>query len=436
MKKKLIFPVLAAAVLSICLWPHAAFDENSFAVRRDRLRIMIGGQAVLYSGREETIGLDKNFYYLTGLAVSDGFLLLSSESRADKLFLDPAASPISGEDIVRASGIVNAFPRDLIGLFLAAGLAFDPDVYFPSVYQPSDPAYLYPSYLVIEQLLAGMPYVRRNNLVSLLASLRMVKDGAEIGLIAQASDITGRGLVAGVSALRPGMLESDLQEVIEETFRSLGAPRTSFPSIVGSGPNSLILHYEENTRRMNAGDVVAVDVGAEFGRYAGDITRTLPVSGVFTPRQREVYEVVLECQRRVIEACRPGVTLANLNTIATTCAAEYGYGAFVNFADWRHTTCHSLGLDVHDPFLSYIPLSPGMVITVEPGIYLPAENLGVRIEDDVLITSGAPVILSSVVPRTPDAIEALMTGFNQEDGKKGRDGGNSSAGRRFERRNP
>ena len=153
-----------------------------------------------------------------------------------------------------------------------------------------------------------------------------------------------------------------------------------------------------------------VDVGAEFGRYAGDVTRTLPVSGVFTARQRAVYEVVLECQSRVIAACRPGITLAQLNAVATSCAEEKGFGTYVNFSGWRHSTCHSLGLDVHDPFLNAVPLAPGMVITVEPGIYLPDENLGIRIEDDVLITSGACVVLSRIAPRAPDEIESAVAG--------------------------
>ncbi len=402
--------LLAATVLSVSLQPAAAVGESAFAARRDKLRLTLGGQAILFSGNEETTtGLDKNFYYLTGLAVPDSFLLMSGDSLADKLFLGPSAfGLVSGDEIVRTSGIVNVFRRDQIGLFLAAGLAYDPDVYFSIAYAPSDPAYVYPSCFVIERLLAGQPYFRRNSLS--LAVLRMVKDANEIERIARASDITGRGLLAGMAALRPGMIESELQDVIEDGFRALGAPRTSFASIVGSGPNSLILHYQDNTRRMNAGEVVAVDVGAEYERYAGDITRTLPVSGIFTARQREVYEVVLECQRRVIEACRPGITLSALNSIATSYAAEKGYGDFVNFADWRHTTCHSLGLDVHDPFAGSAPLAPGMIITVEPGIYLPAENFGISIEDDVLITTGAPVILSAIVPRTPDGIEALMAG--------------------------
>ena len=406
------FAVAAAiAVLAVSLAPASGFEENLYAARRDRLRPQINGSAVLYSGRENPAhGIDKNFTYLTGLAVDDAFLLMSNASRADKLFLDPETNRSKGTDAAGISGIAIVLPRDQIGLYLAAGLAHDPDVFFPAAYAPSDPAYIYPSTLVIEQLLGTMLSVHRNNLTRRLAPKRMVKDPDEIDLLARAADITARGLRTGLAALRPGRIESDLQAAIEEAFLTQGAQGTSFPSIVGSGPNSLILHYMENTRRMSAGEVVVVDVGAEFGRYAGDVTRTLPVSGVFTARQRQVYEVVLECQRRVFEACRPGVTLAYLNTVATSCAAEKGYGAYVNFSGWRHGTCHSLGLDAHDPYISSVPLAPGMIITVEPGIYLPGENLGVRVEDDVLITPGACIVLTHARPRAPDEIEAAIAG--------------------------
>jgi Xaa-Pro aminopeptidase len=413
MNRRSLVVAAAIAVLAVAFRPAAGSDENIYAARRDRLRSQINGRAVLYSGGESSAyGLDKNFYFLTGLAVDDAFLLMSGDPRGDKIFLDPEAVLPAGTDIVRTSGIVSVFPRDQVGLYLTSGLPLDPNVFFPAAYAPSDPAYVYSSTRVIEQLLAESPFVRRNNLSGRLAPKRMVKDSSEIDLLAQAVEITGRGLLAGLAALRPGMLESDLQDVIEDAFRDLGAQGTSFDSIVGSGPNSLILHYQENTRRMNASEVVAVDVGAEYGRYAGDVTRTLPVSGVFSARQREVYEVLLECQRRVFAACRPGVTLAYLNTVATGCAAEKGYGEYVNFSGWRHSTCHSLGLDDHDPFIASTPFAAGMVITVEPGIYLPDENLGIRVEDDVLITGGACVILSSIIPREPDEIEAVMAGFD------------------------
>ncbi len=352
MKKKLFLSLLAAALSAAMLLPAPGLDGTVFVGRRDRLRAGINGTAVLYSGSDAGIGLDKNFYYLTGIAVPDAFLLLGSDSTADRLFLDLAASPVPANDIVRTSGIALLFGRAQVGLALTDALARDPDVYFPYSYAPSDPAYLYPSCLAVEGLLSGQAGVRRNNLASFLYSLRMVKDMTEIGLIAQAVDITGRGVLAGMAALRPGMLESDLQGVIEETWRGLQAPWPSFPSIIGSGPNSLILHYQENTRRMQAGEVVVVDVGAEFARYAGDITRTLPVSGVFTARQREVYDILLECQRRAITACRPGATLSVMHEAAKAYAEEKGYGAYFNFSGWRHGTSHHLGLDVHDPSVS------------------------------------------------------------------------------------
>jgi Xaa-Pro aminopeptidase len=406
--------LLAAAVLVSRLWPAPTPEENVFVARRDRLRSQIHGRAVLYSGSEEPSGLDKNFYYLTGLAVSGAFLLLGSDSTADKLFLDPMKTPMAPADIIQTSGVFFLFGRDQAGLFLSPNLSLDPDVYFPMVYRPSDPAYLYPSCLAIEQLLGSWPYYRRVNLSASLYALRTVKDDGEIALLAKAAEITRRGLLTGLALLRPGLYEFELQKAIEDSFASLGAARTSFPSIVGSGPNSLILHYEENSRRMEPGEVVVVDVGAEYRHYAGDITRTFPVSGFFTPRQREVYDVVLEMQRRVIAACRPGATLSSLDAVAKAYAVEKGFGSYFNFSGWRHGTCHSLGLDVHDPVSSSV-LVPGMVITVEPGLYLPAENLGVRLEDDVLITAGGGVVLTAGIPREAADIEAAMAG-------RGRDG--------------
>jgi Xaa-Pro aminopeptidase len=161
---------------------------------------------------------------------------------------------------------------------------------------------------------------------------------------------------------------------------------------------------------MEAGEVVVVDVGADVGHYAGDVTRTLPVSGVFTSRQRQVYEAVLECQRRAFAACRRGATLNGLNEAARAAAVERGFGDFFNFSVWRHTTSHHLGLDVHDTAYYGFSLYPGLVITVEPGIYLPDENLGVRIEDDVLVTEGDCLVLSGSAPREAADVEAAIGG--------------------------
>jgi len=413
------FRILASIVLVSVLCPASSLDDNVYAARRERLRAMIDGQAILYSGADEAAGLDKNFYYLSGVAVADAFLLLNSDTGRDMLFINAAKTHLSPAEIIRTSGLAAVFLRDQVGMFLAGNLAFNPNVYFPRAYSPTDPEYIYPDCLVIEQLINGLPFCQKIHLGGYLYPLRAVKDPSEIALIEQAVDISKRGALAGIAALKPGLYEYEIQNIIEDTFRALGAQRTSFASIIGSGPNSLILHYSENSRRMEAGEVVVMDVGAEFNRYAGDITRTAPVSGRFTPRQREVYDVVLEMQRRVVAACRPGVTPAELNNIAKAYAEEKGFGAYFNFSDWRHVTCHSLGLDVHDPFYYSRPLTAGMVITVEPGIYLPAENLGVRIEDDVLITQNSGIMLTADVPRKAEEIEAVMAGlYRPETGKE------------------
>ncbi len=152
-----------------------------------------------------------------------------------------------------------------------------------------------------------------------------------------------------------------------------------------------------------------MDVGAEYAAYAGDITRTIPISGAFTPRQREVYEIVLEAQSRAIAACRAGAYWSDVDAAARNYIKAKGYGSY-----FTHSTSHSLGLDVHDPWYS-ARLLPGMILTVEPGIYLAAEDLGVRIEDDVLITETGPVVLSGGVPKTIEDIERLMKGIGLSD---------------------
>jgi Xaa-Pro aminopeptidase len=426
--------ILASIVLVSVLWPAPGTEADVFAARRARVCSYIHGQAVLYSGFDAELGLDKNFYYLSGLAVPNSFLLMDCTTGRDALFIDFDAASLAPEEIARISGIAAIYKRDQVSSFLAEGLTRDRAVYYPFSYSASDPEYLYPDCLVTEQLVGGFPTCLKKNLYSVMAFLRATKDSGEQALIAKAVEITRSGALAGIAAVRPGVYEWEIQQVIEDTFESLGAPRTSFASIIGSGPNSLILHYQDNTRRMEAGEVVVMDVGAEYERYAGDITRTVPVSGEFTPRQREVYDVVLEMQRRVFAAARRGVTLTDLNNVAKEYAVAMGFGDYFNFSGWRHGTCHSLGLDVHDLFHSGYTLAPGMVITVEPGIYFIDALLGpaladpvkaaflvpevvarfrgfggVRIEDDVLVTADGADNLTCV-PRDVEEIEAVMAG--------------------------
>jgi Xaa-Pro aminopeptidase len=247
------------------------------------------------------------------------------------------------------------------------------------------------------------PHLEIVPLSRLVDSLRVVKDSVETGLIQRAVDITGEALKETIPRIRPGLYEYEVQASIEYGFKRRGSQRPSFPTIVGSGPNSTVLHYERNRRQIGKGELVLMDVGAELDYYAADITRTVPADGRFSPRQREIYSIVLAASRAGIAAARPGATLRDVHQAARDVIEKAGFGKY-----FVHYTSHFLGMDVHDVGSRDMPLAPGMVFTVEPGIYLPEENLGVRIEDDVLVTKDGCRVLSESIPRKIEEIEKLM----------------------------
>lgn len=263
-------------------------------------------------------------------------------------------------------------------------------------------------------------------LAAILDGLREVKTPEETALMQRAADITSAALREAVMSMEPGWAEYDIEAVIEYTFRRMGSERPGFPSIVASGENSVLLHYDTNRRVTRAGDLVVMDVGASYRGYTADITRTVPVSGRFTKEQRTLYDLVLKAQEAGVAAVRAGASFGAPGEAASRVLAQglARLGLIRGPEDWAglrrffpHGTSHYLGIQVHDVG-SYRALKPGAVVTVEPGIYIPpAEDvdprwwdLGIRIEDDVLVTEGEPVVLSSAIPKDADDIEALMAG--------------------------
>ena len=197
-------------------------------------------------------------------------------------------------------------------------------------------------------------------------------------------------------------MEYEVQASLEYEFTKNGAERPGFPSIVGSGPFSTILHYNDSTRRMEAGDVVVVDIGASYSGYSADVTRTYPVNGKFSPRQREIYQIVLDAQKAAIAKVKPGARISDMHNAAMSYIRSKGYEKY-----FIHGTSHHIGLEVHDAGETSRPFEPGMVITAEPGIYIPEEQLGIRIEDDVLVTADGHRVLSNF-PKEISEIEAQM----------------------------
>ena len=229
-------------------------------------------------------------------------------------------------------------------------------------------------------------------------------------MLRKAAGISAAGHVAAMRSARPGAYEYELEAVAEMTFRKLGAERLGYPSIVGSGINGTTLHYDQNRAKTAAGDLIVMDMAAEFGYYSADVTRTIPVTGTFTDRQRAIYNLVLGAQQAVMDSIRPGTTLGRLHMISAAYIRDHSNGlcgATGCEKYYIHGCCHHIGMDVHDVNTNG-SLMAGMTFTVEPGIYLPEEKLGVRIEDDVLVTPTGYELLSGGAPRKAEEVEKIV----------------------------
>ncbi len=399
--------------------------------RREALLERVGsGIVVLRSGEPADLDdhpqasdfrQDNGFYYLTGLETPGSWLVLFARTGTPDsaaLFV-PARDareeawtgrrPGPGSEVVARTGIAAVHPSEEFERLVVDRLGAEgPFAGYGQLHTALDPGAADARDLLDAAAAGGLEL---SELGPIMADLRLVKDSVEIARLRRAASITAAGLREAMRSARPDMYEYQLEAVIEFVFRWEGAQRLGFPSIVGSGPNSVVLHYDDNRRRMEAGELVVMDVGAEYGYYTADITRTIPVNGRFTDRQRAIYELVLRAQSAAIDAIEPGVTVFELTRIARAYLREHSAGLCGGRGCDRrfvHGLSHWLGMDVHDVGSYATSLAPGMVLTVEPGVYLPDEDLGVRIEDDVLVTPGGPEILSDAVPRTVDEIEALM----------------------------
>lgn len=270
----------------------------------------------------------------------------------------------------------------------------------------------------------------------ILHEMRLVKTPYDLDLLRRAIEITCEGHLAAIEALRPGVYEYEIEAALGYVFRKNGSPRCGYATIVGSGANATVLHYTTNNRRIDDGDLVLIDAGAEFGYYTGDVTRTLPAAGRFSSDQRALYQLVLDAQLAAIDAVRPGATFIEPHDRAVRVLTEglvrlgllegeidqlVQEAAFKKF--YMHRTSHWLGMDVHDagPYKvadEWRRLAPGMVITVEPGLYIAEDaegvdprylGIGIRIEDDVLVTDEGHEVLSARVPKSIAEIEGAMS---------------------------
>ena len=359
---------------------------------------------------------DDDFFYFTGLETPDAVLVLArAEAGATRVMLAlPPANPAEeqwtgvrlgpGPDAARLSGIATVLSTTSLDSLRSELLRTVRGPIYTVARAPlSDSA--------LARAWAREDRRELVNLAPVLDSLRVVKDADEIARLRRAVEITAEAQLAAMRAMRPGLKEHQIEATVEYVFRDRGADRVGFPSIVGSGPNSTTLHYDANRRTIEDGDLVVMDVGAEYGQYTADVTRTVPANGRFTPRQRAMYELVLATQQAAMDAVTPGITVSELNAIARRYLREHS-GDLCRprtcDAFFIHGLSHWLGMRVHDVGDYRMPLQAGMVLTIEPGIYLAEERLGVRIEDDVLVTPTGYELLSGGAPRSAADVEQAM----------------------------
>jgi Xaa-Pro aminopeptidase len=337
-------------------------------------------------------------------------LLLPQRNRAAERWTGPKLGP-GDVDAKTATGFDRVVPLDALRDEIASVVS--PLGGLLLVNQGKD------SKLALDWLKRGNLSVYARDVKPLIASLRVVKDAGEIELIRKATDASVEAHLAAWKAIRPGTGERQIASLMVYEFERRGCERPAYGPIVGSGFHSTVLHYDEDSGPINDGDIIVMDVGGEYSMYATDITRTVPANGHFTPRQREIYDIVLGAQQAAIRAFKAGkstLTGRNENSLFMV-AYDYinSHGKDLHGQPlgpyFIHGLSHMVGLNVHDPGDTGAPLGPGMVFTIEPGIYVPEESLGVRIEDTFLVDANGKLdCLSCKLPKTAEEVERTMAG--------------------------
>jgi Xaa-Pro aminopeptidase len=420
-------------------------DSNSIAIFRAQEYANRSGD-VDYRFRQNS-----NFLYFTGcnesnstlILIPNGFVLDNGDLVKEILFLAPTTKEWTGENLETegAREILGfgsegtqsvALTNDRLKEILVSLLSNTHILYYtPSLIEtlidPISDIRFISWRESMKNLQEKYPNLDVKGIITIVGEMRAVKSPAEIELLQKAADVTIAAHIEAMKSCEPGMFEYQLQAVVEYCFTQAGAEYTGFPSIIGSGPNTQSYHYDANRRKMQSGELVVMDIGAEYHGYSADITRTIPVNGKFTPAQKEIYELVLRAQQAAIDTIFSGMMKVDIEKAAMKVIAEglIRLGIAKDSDDVKkycpHRMSHFIGLDVHDGRSSgnvpgMVVLVPGMVVTVEPGIYIPEGsnchhkywNIGIRIEDDVVVTDEGRSVLSAFAPQSVADIETLM----------------------------
>lgn len=399
----------------------SAIGLGEYVERRARvLRSLKGAVGVIFAGEGSAplVGRwrpDSHFLYLTGIDNEPGAAILFDPQAEDPdrrciLFLRPLDPELERWDGYREE--ISSTLRIRTGFTKVMRSNSFPALLARAARRSKRLACLHPfaahtgnvstDLATFRKVAERMVGVSIEDQTQLVPSLRAVKSKNEVSLMRQAALATALGYAAAAKIIRPGVSETDIQHALEDGYRRYGATGPAYNSIVGAGFNGTVLHYTENRSVASEGDLIVIDSGAAFGGYACDVTRTFPVSGHFTPDQRDLYEIVLKAQLAAIKAARPGAQWHDVDRASRRVIEDAGLGdAYI------HSVGHQLGMEVHDASPDG-HLKAGMVITIEPGVYLPEQRVGVRIEDDILLTPSGNTVLTAAIPKKVREVEEFM----------------------------
>ena len=397
------------------------------SMKENSLLILFAGSAP-YRSADQVYKFtpNRNFYYLTGIDEPNVIVtILKTDKEAietvyvereDELMAKWVGRAISKDEASEVSGIkstkyLDEFDSTISSYIDRRGISkIYLDLERQSINIPSTKAQDMANTLRVKY-----PHLKIKNIFHNIAKLRMVKNDREVELIQKAIGITKEGILAMAKNLTPGMKEYEVEAYFDFKIKSLGASAHAFSTICAAGKNATVLHYEDNNQEAKDGDLILFDLGAEYDYYCSDISRTIPVNGKFTDRQKQIYQIVLNAMKEVEKNTKPGLTLADLNNIAKKALAkgcmeigliekEEEIGKY-----YFHSVGHPLGLDTHDVWILDSKLEEGAVITNEPGLYIEEEGIGIRLEDDLLVTKDGCINLSKDIPVEIEDIEALMS---------------------------
>ncbi len=422
---------------------RSGFSPDEFTGRRARLMQQIGeGMIILFANASYSPGIrfrqDNDFYYLSGRDDINAVLIMFPKSGKSAVFL-PRQSP--REDMVEGRNLLTdqeaqkhcGFSEyhsldylneyiarnsrqigNLIHARLSAQDTVDSSRSDTRLYLARRSRNPYNNQISLDAhrvraLQEHFPAVTIQDISPFIDAMRLIKSPQEIEILRRNGRLSAEAVKEAMRATAEGRFEYELEAAAMHHILKNGANGAAYPPIVGSGPNSCVWHYSKNSRRMEDGDLVLMDFGADLDHLCMDISRTWPVSGTFTPEQREAYRVVLEVQKASIEAYRPGVTLADVKRHVAEVLAQKK----IESRGLEGVIHHYIGMATHDVGIEGVPLQEGMVFTVEPGLYYPEKGFGIRIEDTVLITRDGCEVLSREVPKEIDEIEVLLKSKKQ-----------------------